>query len=216
MNHINLDQKDVFLILQDASFPISRILLAENEEQAVENGKSLGFPLVMKIDSPEISHKSDCGGVKTGIQNEGELRLSYRQVMHDAHTAYPQATLHGVLLQKMENGREIIIGAKKDPTFGHMIMFGLGGIMVEVMKDVSFRISPLKESDAMEMIQEIKGYAILKGTRGEKSVDIKSLTTILLLLSDLLSKKPEISELDFNPVMVSEHGAIIVDARISL
>ena len=173
--------------------------------------------MVLKILSPEIVHKSDSGGVRLSLKNASEVRAAYREIIANAQKKYPSASVRGVSVQKMAKpGTEVIIGASKDPQFGPVIMFGLGGIFVEVLKDVSFRIIPLSRRDAMEMIEEIKGYPLLKGYRGKEPVDLPALTEILLKISRVMEENPEIKELELNPILTYQRGALAVDARMIL
>ncbi len=172
----------------------------------------------MKIASPDIVHKSDIGGVKVGITNEEELVKEFEDIIYRTKRLMPDALIFGINIQEMATGKEVIIGMKRDPQFGPLLMFGLGGIYVEILKDVSFRIAPIGEQDAKEMIEEIRAYPILSGVRGEKGVDIDSLINVLIALSSLSVDFPEIIELDVNPLMVKEKGmgAVAIDARLTI
>jgi acyl-CoA synthetase (NDP forming) len=173
--------------------------------------------VVMKIVSPDIIHKSDVGGVIVDVKNEKGVKDAYAKIMKNVKEYVPKAKVEGVLVEEMApQGTETIIGCIKDPQFGPAIMFGLGGIFVEVLKDVTFRIAPITEDEAMEMISEIKAYPLLKGYRNTPPADIRSISRILLDTSKLATDHPEIKELDLNPVMVYEKGAKTVDARIIL
>ena len=177
----------------------------------------MGFPVALKIASPDIVHKSDSGGVRLSLNNASEVRAAYREIMDGVQKKNPLASIQGVSVQKMAKpGTEVIVGTSKDPQFGPVIMFGLGGIFVEVLKDVSFRIIPLGQKDALEMIEEIKGYPLLQGYRGKESVDIPALTEIILKISRVIEEHPEIKELEINPIIAYKKGAIAVDARIIL
>lgn len=163
----------------------------------------IDYPVVMKVFSEEIVHKSEKGGVIVNIKDKDDALAAFKKL---------RKISKDVLVQKMIFGKEVIIGMKKDPQFGPVIMFGLGGIFVEVMKDTSLRICPVNKDDAISMIKEIKAYKILSGTRGEKNVDIDGIANIIVKLSSL-SLKEKINEIDLNPVMVNEKEAVIVDAR---
>ncbi|MGQ9760167.1 MAG: acetate--CoA ligase family protein [Candidatus Methanomethylicaceae archaeon] len=177
--------------------------------------KELGYPLVMKIVSPDVLHKSDVGGVILNIKRDEEAVAAYEKIREVAEKGGYR--LDGVLIERMApQGIETIIGAKRDPHFGPVLMFGLGGIFVEVFKDVSFRVAPISKDDAMEMISELKAYPILKGIRGRKPSDIMSLVDALLRVSKIMLENPQISEIDLNPTIVYENGYKIVDARILL
>lgn len=201
-------------ILEFYKIPFIKSELVKNEEDAVLVAQKIGFPIVLKVVSPQVIHKTDVGALVTNIENEKELRRGFRKIIINVKRKIRQARIDGILVQKMiENGQEVIVGGKKDPQFGQVIMFGLGGIFVEVFEDVSFRIVPISRFDAVQMIQEIKGYRVLKGFRGKK-YDVKTLIGILLKVSKLLEDNQEILELDINPLIVSSKGAVAVDARI--
>lgn len=170
---------------------------------------------MMKISSPDILHKTDIGGVRIGINSKKEAQEAFTEITLKAKKFMPSAFINGVAVYGMvPKGREVIIGLTFDRTFGHMIMFGLGGIYVEVLKDISFRIAPVDAVDASEMIHELKTFPLLKGTRGEKPADIDSLIDCILRISQLAMDFPAIQELDINPLVVNERGAIALDARI--
>jgi acyl-CoA synthetase (NDP forming) len=209
-----IEAKQVF---QAAGIETIETRLASSQQEALVIGNEIGFPVVLKIASPDITHKSDAGGVKTGLKNGAEVRKAYREIMASVKQKYPEANIEGVSVQKMARpGIEIIIGMSKDAQFGPVIMFGLGGIFVEVLKDVSFRLIPILPRDAEQMITEIKGYALLNGYRGQEPADIPSLVDILLKVSALVEKTPEIKEIDLNPVFAYKDSAVAVDARIVL
>jgi len=194
-----------------------KTMLASSQNEAIALGEQIGFPVVLKVSSPDISHKSDAGGVKVGLKNKRELTKAYQEIMASARQKYPSASIEGVSVQSLARpGVEIIIGMFKDSQFGPVIMFGLGGIFVEVLKDVSFRIVPLARSDAREMIKEIKGYALLEGYRGQEPANIPLLEELLLKVSDFVEQTPEIKEIDLNPIFAYQDGAVVVDARIVL
>jgi acetate---CoA ligase (ADP-forming) subunit beta len=191
--------------------------LALSKEEAIASSNRMGYPVVMKIASPDISHKSDAGGVKIGLKYETEVGGAYDEIMSSIHRNCPDARIDGVSVQTMARpGTEIIVGMFKDLQFGPVLMFGLGGILVEVLKDVCFRIVPLTARDAREMIKEIKGYTLLKGYRGHEPADIPYLEGLLLRISDFCEKSPEVKEIDLNPIFVYKDGAAIVDARMVL
>jgi acyl-CoA synthetase (NDP forming) len=185
---------------------------AKSEEEAVEIFRSIGSPVALKVLSPKIIHKSDLGGVRLNLKDVEEVRRAYREIVK----AFSDKELIGVSVQSMARpGVEAIVGVTQDSTFGPMLMFGLGGVFVEVLKDVAFRSIPISESDAQDMIEEIKGYALLKGYRGY-SADIAALKRLLLQISDFVVNNPEISEMDLNPVFLYPNGYTVVDARIIL
>jgi acetate---CoA ligase (ADP-forming) subunit beta len=200
-----------------AGIPVTETILAASKKEAVAISEKIGFPVVLKIASPDITHKTDAGGVKIGLKNKAEVNKAYAEIMASVRPAYPKAKIEGVTVQAVARpGLEIIIGVFKDPQFGPVIMFGLGGIFVEVLKDVAFRIIPIVRRDAAEMIKEIKGYSLLNGYRGHEPADIPALENILLKVSDFVEKNPGIKEIDLNPVFAYKDSAVAVDARIVL
>jgi acyl-CoA synthetase (NDP forming) len=203
--------------LKPAGINIIDTKLATSKEEAISISRQFGFPVVLKIASPDIVHKSDAGGVRLGLKTAKQVGKAYDDIMQAIRQKYPQARLHGVAVQKMARpGVEVIIGMSKDAQFGPVLMFGLGGILVEVLKDVSFRIVPLSRRDATEMLREIKGYPLLEGYRGREAVDISYLEELLLKVSSFVEQTPEIRELDLNPIFAYGDGAIAVDARVIL
>ena len=204
-------------LCMEYDIPVTRFKLAKDEEEAAEYAAAIGFPIVLKIVSPDIVHKSDVGGVIVGIKNLRDVRTGYRQIVKNVKKHNPDAKIAGILVQEMApSGTEVIVGSIKDPQFGPAIMFGLGGVFVEVLKDVTFRIAPVTEDEAAEMISEVKAYPLLKGYRNTPPADLKAITKILVNTSRLVTEHPEIKELDLNPIMVYEKGAKAVDARIIL
>lgn len=199
-------------ILESIGISTSGSRVARSEEAAVEIFNSIGAPVVLKVLSPDVVHKSDAGGVKLDLMSEADVRDAYRKI----ESAFSDKKGVAISVQRMaEPGIEAIIGVAQDPTFGPVLMFGLGGIFVEILKDVSFRSIPIAELDALDMIEEIKGYALLKGYRGH-SADIPALKELLLKISDLVTEHPEISEMDLNPVFLYPDGYTVVDARVIL
>jgi acyl-CoA synthetase (NDP forming) len=197
--------------------PVTKFKLAKNEAEAVKFADEIGYPIVVKIVSPEIIHKSDVGGVIINLKDGKDVRDAYKKILRNVRKYKAKAKIVGVLVQEMApSSTEVIVGATKDPQFGPAIMFGLGGIFVEILKDVTFRIAPITEEEAREMITEVKAYPLLKGYRNMPPADIDSIITILLNTSRLVIQHQEIKELDLNPIMVYEKGAKTVDARIIL
>jgi 4-hydroxybutyrate---CoA ligase (ADP-forming) len=215
----NLLEEEGYEVLEAYGFPTPKSILCTREQECIDAAKEIGYPLVMKIVSPDIIHKSDAGGVKVGIKTDDELRNSFRTITENALKYKSDAKIKGVLVQEMvKSAKETILGASQDPTFGPVIMFGLGGIYVEVLKDVVFRIVPIDEQEAMNMVESIKTIKLLKGVRGEKSSDLKAIADSLQRLSQLVVDFQEIKEFDINPLLVLEEGkgARVVDARIIL
>ena len=209
-----IESKEFF---KQARISVIDTRLATSREEAISLSRKLGFPVALKIASPDIVHKSDAGGVKLGLRTANQVGKAYDDVIQTISQKYPQARLHGVAVQKMARpGVEVIIGMSKDAQFGPVLMFGLGGILVEVLKDVSFRIVPLVERDADEMLREIKGYPLLEGYRGQEAVDVSYLEDMLLRVSDFVGQKPEVKELDLNPIFAYSDSALVVDASVIL
>jgi acyl-CoA synthetase (NDP forming) len=197
--------------------PVTRFKVAKAVGEAVKFADEIGYPVVLKIVSPDIVHKSDAGGVILNLKTPDETRDAYKEILANAKKHQPDAKIAGVFVQEMApSSTEVIVGATKDPQFGPALMFGLGGIFVEILEDVTFRIAPLTEREAREMITEIKAYPVLEGYRGRPRADVEALVEILLNTSRLVMDHPEIKELDLNPIMVYEKGATTVDARIIL
>nr|MBF0223662.1 acetate--CoA ligase family protein [Desulfobulbaceae bacterium] len=191
--------------------------LAASKTEAVELSETIGYPVVLKISSVDITHKSDAGGVKVNLKNRDEVEQAFDLIMESAAAKFPDANIEGVSVQAMAKpGIEIIMGMIKDASFGPVVMFGLGGVLVEVLKDVAFRIVPIDKNDAVEMIEEIKGKKLLEGYRGQDPVDIACLQDMLVKLSDFVDQTPGIEEIDMNPVFAYKDGAAVVDARIIL
>ena len=202
-------------LLREYGIPVPDFKLIKTEDEIDKITEKFSYPLTMKIVSPDILHKSDAGGVKLNIQDEREAKLAYQEIIFNAKKYNKEAKISGIIAYSMiPQGTEIIIGMMKDPHFGPVIMFGLGGIFVEILKDISFRILPLEERDAEEMISEIKGYQILKGIRGEEPKDIEAIKDLLLKISQLTLENPEIKEIDLNPIFVFEKALQVVDARM--
>lgn len=207
-----LTENEAKKLLSEYGIAVTRGEIATDHENAQEIAKRLGTPVAMKISSPDISHKSDVGGVVLNVGQE-EVGHTYETMLSRIRKAVPNARIEGILVQQMAPpGIEAIVGLKKDAQFGHAIMFGLGGIFVEVYKDVTFRVVPVDKKDALRMISEIKAYPILKGMRGKPSVDMDAIAQVLVSVSDI-ARKENIIELDINPLIVTEKGAIAVDAR---
>ncbi|BBL63166.1 acetate--CoA ligase family protein [Methanosarcina mazei] len=206
-------------ILEAYGIPVVKTVFAKTEEEAVKAAEEMGYPLVMKVVSPQISHKSDVGGIRLSLQSGDEVRAAYLGMMEKIPEKRPDAVLEGVQIQKMlSGGNEVIIGMIRDPTFGPMLMFGLGGVYVEILKDVRFAIAPVNEKEAREMIKGIKAYPLLAGARGAKPSDIDALVDAILRISRLVCDFPEIEEFEINPMMVLEErkGAFAVDMRLTL
>ncbi|MFN3267828.1 MAG: acetate--CoA ligase family protein [Zestosphaera sp.] len=191
--------------------------LATSTEEAVRLSEEIGYPVVLKIVSPDIVHKSDVGGVKLNLSSSEEVRRSFDEILRSVRIKAPEAKITGILVQEMiPQSLEVIVGATRDPTFGPVLLFGLGGIFVEVLKDVSFRITPLTRYDAETMLTEIKAAKILDGYRGTPPRDKEAIIDIVLKLAKFMEEHESVTDVDLNPVMVFEvgRGAKVADARI--
>ncbi|MBI5949753.1 MAG: acetate--CoA ligase family protein [Chloroflexi bacterium] len=210
-----LNEVEAKQVLRDAGVPVTNTTLATTREEAQSQAEAAGYPVVLKVVSPDIAHKSDAGGVKLNLKSKDDVAAAYDAIMASCKQHVPGAKITGVAVQHMApQGTEVIVGMTTDPQFGPVMMFGLGGIMVEVLKDVSFRLVPLTSRDAGQMIGEIKGKPILDGVRGQPASDIEALKNTIVKVAEFVEKHPEVQELDLNPVFAYPDGAIAVDARI--
>jgi acyl-CoA synthetase (NDP forming) len=197
--------------------PVPRFEIAETRTDAAKLAAAMGYPVVLKIISPEIVHKSDAGGVILNLQSATDVEKAYDQILVNVKKNAPNSKILGIEVTQMApSGVEVIIGSIKDSQFGQTLMFGLGGIFVELFKDVAFRIAPITEDEATEMITEIKSYPLLKGYRNTPPSDLVAIKDILIKLSKMVMDHPEIKETDLNPTIIYKKGAITVDARIIL
>jgi acetyltransferase len=215
----NMGEQESKEVLAAYGFTVPQAKLARTADEAVSAASVIGYPIVMKIVSPDIVHKSDVGGVKVGLTGPSQVRDAYELMMMRIHEREPNARLQGVLIQEMiTEGREIIVGMTRDPQFGPMLMFGLGGIYVEVLRDVSFQLAPITAEEALEMLVGTKTYKLLQGVRGEKSVDMQLVAECIQRISQLSMDFPQIEEMDINPLKISAEGAsaVAVDARIRI
>ncbi len=206
-------------VLEAYGFRFPKSLLARTTEEAVLAARVIGYPVVLKIVSPNILHKTDVGGVKVNLRSEQELREAFLEITNRVRSREPRATIIGVLVQEMiTEGREVILGFNRDPQFGPLVMFGLGGIYVEVLKDVSFRLAPFGPLEAREMVREIRSFPLLKGIRGAKEADLEALVNQIVRFAFLAADFPELTEGEINPLMVCPkgHGVWAVDARLIL
>jgi len=217
-SRLALTEYEAGMVFKCYGLPYIKSVIVNNEHEAVGAARAMGFPLALKILSPDILHKTEAKGVVLNISSEDGVRVAFDAIMHNARTYKTDANIHGVLIQKMARpgATEVIMGASKDPQFGPVVMFGLGGIFVEVLKDITFRAAPISPAEALEMIKEIKSYEIIKGYRGKKPKDAEYLAETISRLSQLLKDFPEIREIDANPAMIYEDDLEIVDALITL
>lgn len=204
-------------ILSEAGIECTRTVLAASRGEAVSISEEIGYPVVLKVSSVDITHKSDSGGVKVNLPDKEAVEQAYDEIMTSCRAYAPDADIEGVSVQGMAKpGTEIIMGMIRDGSFGPVVMFGLGGVLVEVLKDVSFRIVPIEKVDAVEMTSEIQGRKLLEGYRGQDPADVLCLQQMLVKLSDFVNATPGIEEIDMNPVFAYSDGAVVVDARIIL
>ncbi|MEA5088573.1 acetate--CoA ligase family protein [Solidesulfovibrio sp.] len=205
-------------VLRAYNLPTPNTVLARSSDEAVAGAEKIGYPVVLKIASPQISHKSDVGGVKVNLADAEAVKNAFFDITARAQRLRPEAYIAGCLVQEMapKGCKEIIIGFKRDEQFGPLLMFGLGGIYVEILKDIAFRLAPLGRDDAKNIIREIKSYMLLKGVRGEPPVNFQAIEDILLTMSELALDFPEIQEAEFNPVLVNAEKAVVADVRITL
>jgi acyl-CoA synthetase (NDP forming) len=200
--------------LAGANIPVTSFARASSEEEGVAAARRIGFPVAVKINSPDVTHKTDVGGVVLGVSDEAGVRAAFRKFRELEQAAGWRAG--GALVCAMAPaGREVIVGVTRDRQFAHAVMFGMGGTLVEVLKDVSLRIAPLSEKDAAEMVSECRAARVLAGVRGAKPADVVAIKDLLLAVSDLIQAHPEIEELDLNPVFVYDHGLLVADARVA-
>ena len=189
--------------------------LAHNVEEAIQIADQIGYPVVLKIVSSDVIHKSDVGGVVLGLSNPQQVHQGFDNMLHRVRKSMPNASIKSVMVcHQVSDGIEVIVGTHVDAVFGHVIMFGLGGVMTEIFKDVTFRVAPIEYIDAEEMIKEVKSYPLLTGFRGQPTCDINHLLKFLLTVSQIVVENPEIEELDFNPVRLHESGLDVLDVRL--
>jgi acyl-CoA synthetase (NDP forming) len=214
----NLSESQAADILEQYGIPTTKRTVTTSVEEAVQFANEIGYPVVLKVDSPDILHKTEADAIRLNIESEQEVIHAFEEITLNSRNYKPGAKINGISVQEMlPEGIEVIIGATKDPAFGPVIMFGLGGIFVEVFKDISFRVAPLTRSDAIEMIEEVQGYTLLRGVRGQKTVDINAIIDVLLKVSSLVTEEnTPIKELDINPLIVYENGVKAADAMIVL
>ncbi len=196
------------------SYGINVVKSAEvnNEEELIERACEIGFPVVLELDSPQVIHKTDEEYIKLGLESKEELKKAFNEMK--AKAEMEELDVKGYIVQKMIKGKEVIIGGKRDQQFGPVILFGLGGIFVQVYKDTTLIVAPIDEKEAREMMKEIKSYSILEGVRGEESVNLDALAKTIVAVSKLMMEHTEIKEMDLNPVMVNEDDAQAVDLRV--
>lgn len=216
-NRKNLMEHEAKEVCQEYNISVTKFKLARNLREAVKFAEEIGYPVVLKIVSPSVIHKSEVGGVLLDLNTSIGVEKGYRAILANVKKLRPDSQVEGILVQEMApSSVEVIVGAIKDDQFGQSIMFGIGGIFVEVLDDVVFRIAPVTKQEAESMITEIKAYKVLKGYRNQPPSDTKAIAEIISNTSKLVTDYEEIKELDLNPIMVYEKGAKTVDARIIL
>jgi acetyl coenzyme A synthetase (ADP forming)-like protein len=210
-----LSEAEGYDLLKKYVIPVPEHKIVKNTDEAVKAAEGIGYPVAMKIVSPQVVHKSDAGGVVIGVKNKEEAKNAFNKIMQSVKEKVPNAEIKGIIIEKqMPSGLELIIGGKTDPSFGKVITFGLGGKLVELMKDVTLRVLPIEEKDIEKMIREIKGYSLIKGYRDEPPKDEKNLAEIVANISRLFYENHNLVEFDINPLILYEKGACTVDARI--
>lgn len=203
-------------ILKASGIRLDRAEIAKDKESAKKIAENIGFPVAMKIVSPDILHKTEAGGVILNITSVKMVAEGFDRIIENARSAVPDARVKGVLIEEMLSGNELIVGTVKDGLFGNMIMFGTGGVLVELYRDVSFRLIPVKRVDVLEMIEEIKAKEILNGYRKSPPVNKEELIKIILNISKLVDALPEIESMEINPFIITERGLVAIDARVIL
>jgi len=202
---MSLEYQEIEKLLLDYKIPFPETRLVNSKKEALKSGKRIGYPLVLKLFSKEGEHKTEKGGVILDIENKKDLIRAWDKLS--------KLKNDGFLIQKMVLGKELIVGMKRDLQFGPVLLFGLGGIFTEILEDIIIRVAPVNKKDALGMIKEIKGYKIIKGIRGGKESNLNAIADIIVSLSNLVLKEKNIKEVDFNPVIVNEKQALVVDAR---
>jgi acetyltransferase len=212
-----LTQRESLALLEAYGVTTAPVLLITDQSELEKSAEAIGYPLVMKLESPDITHKTEVGGVRVGIANASQLREAYLAMLSSVRRAAPQARVEGVFLQRLvSGGRETIVGISRDSRFGALLMFGLGGIFVETLQDVIFRLPPVDEMQARDMVRGIRGARVLRAHRGALAVDEPALVNTICRVGQLADDFPEIAELDINPLLALPEGAIAVDARVRI
>jgi len=210
-----LSEPEALEVVERAGLPVIEHLTATSPDAAVAAANRLGYPVVLKVISRDIVHKTEVGGVELDLSDSEAVVAAYRRILDGVSRQAPRARVEGTLVCRMARpGVEAILGLTRDPQFGHVVMFGLGGIFVEIYRDVAFRLVPIAEKDAAEMIREIKGFPVLQGARGKGGTDLAAVVRSLLAISALAESRPDIEALDLNPVILYEQGCVVVDAKL--
>ena len=212
-----LAEEDITKLFNSYNLPLPKQALAKTANEAKKIAQQIGYPTIAKISSPQILHKTDIGGIRANLKNDQEVTKAFEEIMANAKKNAPEADIRGVLIQQfLPVGHEFIVGIIRDPSFGPLVMVGLGGIYTELFRDTAFRIAPIEVDEAYEMLQELKAWKLLLGMRGQQQADIDRLTQLIVSISHMAMEHPEIAELDLNPVLVSEQGIVIADAKVIL
>lgn len=208
---------DALVFLEKEGFPILRSHLARNEDEAAGKASEIGFPVTLKISSPEAIHKTEAKGIRVSLKDEIEVRQAFRELVENFASSYPEKWLDGIIVQRQGGGLEVIVGMLRDQQFGPVLMFGLGGVFVDVMNDVSFRLIPIETTDAKDMMDELKGCGALRNPRSGP-IDLPAVENFLFQVSQFAVNHPEVQEMDINPLFISPLGAgvQVCDARIKL
>jgi acyl-CoA synthetase (NDP forming) len=215
--HGLLDEESTTQLFAAYALPLPRQALAKTAEEAVHIAEQIHYPVIAKISSPDILHKTDVGGVRANLKNAEDVITAFNGIMTDVQKHQPDAPINGVLIQQfLPVGNEFIIGAVRDPSFGPLVMAGLGGIYTELFKDSAFRIAPVTDAEAYEMLSELTSWKLLLGMRGKARADIDALAQVIVKVSHMVTENPSITELDLNPVLVGSDGIVIADAKVVL
>lgn len=210
-------EPDAISLLSTYGIPYPSCAMASNASEAAKAANQIGYPVVLKVVSPQVVHKSEAGGVAVGLNRPKQVRDGFKEMMALVQERVPNAEILGTLVcQQAQDGIEVIIGALKDINFGSTLVVGMGGIYTEILNDKSFRIAPVSPLDIKEMLEELRGYPLLSGTRGRPGYDLGALTNLLLAVSRMVIDRPDIVEMDLNPVRLYQNGALVLDARIIL
>ncbi len=208
---------DALVFLEKEGFPVLRSHLARNEDEVAAQASEIGFPVTLKISSPDAIHKTETKGIRVSLKGEIEVKQAFRELVESFSSSYPEKWLDGIIVQRQGSGLEVIVGMLRDRQFGPVLMFGLGGVFVEAMKDVSFRLIPMETIDAKDMMEELKGYVALRNPRSGP-IDLPAVENFLFQASGFIMNHPEIQEMDINPLFVSPlgYGVQVCDARIKV